>query len=93
MPKSDGSLWHAFRGLWATERKGLPVEGRGRPGGWKDITTVRGCCQEPGEETLRAVVEFARPQPPSPEGSRTGSQKVTGTGTHTTANVRSPATT
>jgi hypothetical protein len=38
--KLDGSLWHAFRRLWATERKGLPVKDVAAAGGCKDITTL-----------------------------------------------------
>ena len=29
-------------------------------GGWKDITTLIDCYQQPDEETLRSVVEFVR---------------------------------
>jgi integrase len=32
-PKPDGSLWHAFRRLWATERKTLPVKTWRQPAG------------------------------------------------------------
>jgi integrase len=61
-PKSDGSLWHAFRRLWATERKQLPVKDVAAAGGWKDITTLIECYQQPDDLTLRAVVEFMPPQ-------------------------------
>jgi integrase len=57
-PKPDGSLWHAFRRLWATERKGLPVKDVAAAGGWKDATTLINCYQQPDEATLRSVVEF-----------------------------------
>ena len=30
-------MWHAFRRLWATERKAFPVKGVAAAGGWKDI--------------------------------------------------------
>jgi hypothetical protein len=56
--KPDGSLWHAFRRLWATERKTLPVKDVAAAGGWKYITTLINCYQQPDEDTLRAVVEF-----------------------------------
>jgi hypothetical protein len=62
---ADGSLWHAFRRLWATERKGLPVKDVAAAGGWKDITTLINCYQQPDEETLRAVVEFRRKLSPA----------------------------
>jgi integrase len=47
--KPDGSLWHAFRRLWATERKSLPVRDVAAAGGWKDITTLINCYQQPDE--------------------------------------------
>ena len=59
--KPDGSLWHAFRRLWATERKGLPVKDVAAAGGWTDVTTLIECYQQPDEETLRDVVEFVKP--------------------------------
>lgn len=76
--KPDGSLWHAFRRLWASERKGLPVKDVAAAGGWKDITTLIDCYQQPDEDTLRQVVEFRRPQAPLSGAfkRRTGSQKL-----------------
>ena len=62
MPKPDGSLWHAFRRLWATERKDLPVKDVAAAGGWQDVTTLLKCYQQPDEETLRSVVEDERPK-------------------------------
>jgi integrase len=59
--KPDGSLWHAFRRLWATERKALPVKDVAAAGGWKDVTTLINCYQQPDEATLRSVVEFTPP--------------------------------
>ena len=61
--KPDGSLWHAFRRLWATERKHLPFKDVAAAGGWKDVTTLINCYQQPDEDTLRAVVEYSRPGP------------------------------
>ena len=61
-PKPAGSLWHAFRRLWATERKQLPVKDVAAAGGWKDITTLIECYQQPDDVTLRAVVDYLPPQ-------------------------------
>jgi hypothetical protein len=33
-------------------------------GGWKDISTLIDCYQQPDDDTLRAVVEFVKPAPP-----------------------------
>ncbi len=61
-PKPAGSLWHAFRRLWATERKQLPVKDVAAAGRWKDITTLLECYQQPDDVTLRAVVDYLPPQ-------------------------------
>jgi integrase len=62
LEKPDGSLWHAFRRMWATERKNLPVKDVAAAGGWKDIMTLMECYQQPEEETLRSVVEYQKPK-------------------------------
>ena len=49
-PQPDGILWHAFRRLWATERKTMPVKDVAAAGGWKDITTLIDCYGQPDEE-------------------------------------------
>ena len=58
-------MWHAFRRLWATERKAFPVKDVAAAGGWKDITTLIDCYQQPDDDTLRAVVEFVKPAAPA----------------------------
>ena len=35
-------------------------------GGWKDISTLIDCYQQPADDTLRAVVEFVKPGQPVP---------------------------
>ncbi|MDQ6872753.1 MAG: tyrosine-type recombinase/integrase, partial [Gemmatimonadota bacterium] len=42
LPKLDGSLWHAYRRKWATERKHLPLKDVARAGGWKDVNSLLG---------------------------------------------------
>jgi hypothetical protein len=44
----------------------MPVQDVAAAGGWKDITRVIDCYQQPDQETLRAVVEFVRSAPRSP---------------------------
>jgi hypothetical protein len=63
VPKPDGRLWHAFRRLRATERNALPVKDVAAAGGWKDVTTLINCYQQPDEDTLRSMVEFTPPAP------------------------------
>jgi hypothetical protein len=38
--------------------------------GWKDITTLIDCYQQPEEDTLREVVAFVRPAPRGPAAER-----------------------
>ena len=59
----DGSLWHAFRRLWANGRKHLWVKDVAAAGGWNDVTTLLKCYQQPDEQTLRAVGEYQSPKP------------------------------
>jgi hypothetical protein len=65
LPKPEGSLWHAFRRMRATERKNVPVKDVAAAGGWNDIMTLMECYQQPEEETLRSVVEYKKPRPAS----------------------------
>ena len=58
--KPEGSLWHMFRRVWATERKDLPLKDVAEVGGWRDTSTLLRY-QQPDTETMRSVVEFERP--------------------------------
>ena len=42
--------------------KNLPVKDVAAARGWKDVTTLINCYQQPDEETLRSVVEYERPR-------------------------------
>ena len=63
--KPQGSLWHMFRRVWATERKDLPLRDVAAVGGWLDTSTLLRY-QQPDARTMRAVVEFERPAEQSP---------------------------
>jgi hypothetical protein len=54
--KQDGTLWHAYRRKWGTERKGLPVQDVAAAGGWKDTATLQRIYQQPDAATLYRVV-------------------------------------
>ncbi|MGH7497836.1 MAG: hypothetical protein ACREL3_03180 [Gemmatimonadales bacterium] len=56
MPKLDGSLWHAYRRKWATERKHEPEADVMSAGGWGDATTFRSCYQLADEATVLRVM-------------------------------------
>ena len=59
-PKLDGSLWHAYRRKWATERKHLNPKDVAAAGGWKDIATLLEVYQQPDEESVLAVMSDTR---------------------------------
>lgn len=54
--KEPGSLWHALRRKWATERKGYPISDVAAAGGWRDKQTLLESYQRADEETIRMVV-------------------------------------
>ncbi|MDA1104928.1 MAG: tyrosine-type recombinase/integrase [Gemmatimonadetes bacterium] len=53
-----GSLWHAYRRKWATERKHLPDVDVATAGGWKTVQTLQTAYQQADAETMfRGVME------------------------------------
>ena len=60
LPKQRGSLWHAYRRKWATERKHLSLTDVAEAGGWKDTQTLLTCYQQPDRESLLAVMSEPR---------------------------------
>jgi hypothetical protein len=56
VPKHHGSLWHAYRRKWGTERKHLPVQDVAQAGGWKNTATLETIYQQPDAATLYRVV-------------------------------------
>jgi integrase len=52
----DGSLWHAYRRKWATERKHLPVQDVAKAGGWRDVQVLQAAYQQADTATLYRVV-------------------------------------
>jgi len=51
-----GSLWHAFRRMWATSRKGLPAQDVARAGGWGTVSMVTEIYARADTETTLSVV-------------------------------------
>ena len=51
-----GSLWHAYRRKWATERKHLPDVDVAAAGGWKGPHTMKASYQHADAETMLRVV-------------------------------------
>jgi hypothetical protein len=56
LPKQQGSLWHAYRRKWATERKHLPDTDVAAAGGWSDTSTLKQVYQQADQETMYRVV-------------------------------------
>ena len=54
--KLNGSLWHAYRRKWATERKHLSDVDVAAAGGWSDLRTLKTAYQQVDTETLLKVV-------------------------------------
>jgi integrase len=52
----QGSLWHAYRRKWASERKHLPDVDVAAAGGWKTIDTLKHAYQHADTETMFKVV-------------------------------------
>jgi integrase len=52
----DGSAWHAFRRMWATERKHLPAADVAAVGGWANAATLQRCYQQADSATMLRVV-------------------------------------
>lgn len=56
----ERGAWHAFRRMWACQRKHLPVRDVAAAGGWKDVTVLQGVYEAADQETLEAVVSGGR---------------------------------
>ena len=51
-----GSLWHAYRRKWATERKDHPDVDVAAAGGWKNTVSLRTAYQQADPKTILKVV-------------------------------------
>ena len=56
----DGSLWHAYRRKWATERKHLPPTDVAAAGGWAGPESMQRSYQHADQATMLRVVLGAR---------------------------------
>lgn len=52
----EGSLWHAYRRLWASARKDLPDVDVAQAGGWASLEALKQAYQRPDDETMLRVV-------------------------------------
>lgn len=51
-----GSLWHAYRRKWATERKHMPAADVAAAGGWGSVETLQRAYQQADQATMLRVV-------------------------------------
>ena len=51
-----GSLWHAYRRKWGSERKHLPDVDVAAAGGWKDTMSLKRAYQQADADTILSVV-------------------------------------
>jgi hypothetical protein len=56
----EGSLWHAYRRKWATERKHMSDVDVAAAGGWKTVETLKSAYQQADPETMLLVVQKPR---------------------------------
>ncbi len=54
-----GSLWHAYRRLWASARKDLPDVDVMQAGGWSSLEALKLAYQHPDDATMLRVVTHA----------------------------------
>jgi hypothetical protein len=59
--KLGGSLWHAYRRKWVTERSPhYSIKQIADRGGWVDYDTILTCYDQPNDEAIRAVMDEPR---------------------------------
>jgi integrase len=59
LPKMERGAWHAFRRLWASERRHLPAQDVAAAGGWRSLSTLRSAYMQADAQTVFQVVENA----------------------------------
>jgi hypothetical protein len=59
LERLEATLWHAYRRLWATARKGLPDVDVAQAGGWSSLDALKVAYQRPDSETVLRVVTHA----------------------------------
>lgn len=52
----EGTLWHAYRRKWATERKHLPEVDVAKAGGWASLESLKTAYQQADQGIMLLVV-------------------------------------
>lgn len=72
-PHLERGGWHAYRRLYAVERKHLPDVDVARGAGWRDIATMKRSCQQADPATtLRAIENAPNTVEPATSGQEVG---------------------
>ena len=58
LPKQPRGLWHAYRRLWASQRKHLSLKDVAAAGGWKDVNTLLEVYQQSDDASILAVTSY-----------------------------------
>ena len=59
LPKLERGGYHAYRRLWASERRHLPDVDVAKAGGWRDLATMKRSYQQPDPATVLRAIENA----------------------------------
>jgi hypothetical protein len=60
LERLKGSVWHAYRRKWATERNDRPIVDVKAAGGCKDTNTLLTCYQQTDEASMFRMMEAPR---------------------------------
>ncbi|HTK55063.1 MAG TPA: site-specific integrase, partial [Gemmatimonadaceae bacterium] len=63
VPKLARGEWHAWRRLWATERRAMPVQDIAAVGGWRSLAVLRSVYQHADAAGMLSAVEPPRSAP------------------------------
>ena len=69
LPKLERGGFHAYRRLWASERRHLPDVDVAKAGGWRDLATMKRSYQQPDPATGLLATEN---EPAKPSKTRSG---------------------
>lgn len=75
LPKLERGGWHAFRRLWASERRTLPAVDVAAAGGWRSLSVMQASYQQADAATVFSVVENTPPAPPATKRSQRGPKR------------------
>lgn len=75
LPRLERGAWHAFRRLWASERRHLPAHDVAAAGGWRSLAVMQTAYQHADAATVYAVLDATASVQPAPEPGAAGGAK------------------